>query len=50
MHIILTTQKAEIRRIEVRSLPGHVVFIDSFSKIPNIKQGWQSGSSDRVPS
>jgi hypothetical protein len=51
--IILATQKSEIRRIVVQSQLGQTVR-DPISKKKKkkksiTKQGWQSGSSGRVP-
>jgi hypothetical protein len=41
--VILVTQKAEFRRIEVCSQPRQIVLKT------NTKQGWWSGSSGKVP-
>jgi hypothetical protein len=38
MPVILVTQEAEIRRIEVQRQPGQTVGKDSISKIPNKKR------------
>jgi hypothetical protein len=46
--VILATQEAEIRRIMVQSQPGEIVCETLSQKNPTQKQGWQSGSSDRV--
>jgi hypothetical protein len=47
--VILATQEAEIRRIEVQSQPGQIVLETQQQKVPNNKKGWQSGSSGRAP-
>jgi hypothetical protein len=44
--VFLATQEAEIRRIAVRSQPGHVVHKTLISK----KKGWGSGSRYRPSS
>jgi hypothetical protein len=46
--IILATQEAEIRRIEVRNQLSKIV-PDVLSKIPNTKKDWQNGLSARAP-
>jgi hypothetical protein len=47
--VILATQQAEIRRIEVRSQPPakKLILGNPISKIPNMKKGWWSGSRCR---
>jgi hypothetical protein len=47
--IILATQKAEIRRIMVRSQSRQNSLRDLISKIPRTKKDWWNDSSDRVP-
>jgi hypothetical protein len=42
--IILATQEAEIRRIEVQSQPRQIVPKDPISKNLSQKQGWWSSS------
>jgi hypothetical protein len=49
MPVILVTQEAEIRRIEVRSLCGQILPQTPSQKYQIPKKGWQSGASDRVP-
>jgi hypothetical protein len=41
---ILSTQEAEIRRIEVRSQPREIVLRDPILKNPSQKKNWWSGS------
>jgi hypothetical protein len=45
--VILATQKAEIRRIEVQSQPEQIVLRDPILKKPFTKKGWWSGSRYR---
>jgi hypothetical protein len=46
--VMPATQETEIRRIIVQSQFGQTA-PETLSKLPNTKQGWWSGSSDRVP-
>jgi hypothetical protein len=46
--VILATQEAEIRRIEVQSQPGQIVHETLSQKIPNTKKDWGSGSNGRM--
>jgi hypothetical protein len=39
MSVILATQEAEIRKIEVQSQPGEIFPRDRISKIPTTKKG-----------
>jgi hypothetical protein len=48
MPVILATQKAEIRRIEVWSQPRQTVPRDPIFKKPIRKKGWQSSSRWRL--
>jgi hypothetical protein len=47
MPIILATQEAEMRRIEVQSQPWQIVLWDPISKKPVTKKGWWSSSRCR---
>jgi hypothetical protein len=49
MPVILAIQDTEIKRITIQSQPQANSLRDPISKIPNIKQGWWSDSSGRVP-
>jgi hypothetical protein len=48
MPIILATQEAAIRRIEVKSQPQANSSQDPISKKSNTKKGWWSGSKYRL--
>jgi hypothetical protein len=48
MHVILATQEAEIKRIEVQSQPKANSSRYPISKISNTKQGCWSSSSGRM--
>jgi hypothetical protein len=41
--VILATQEAEIRRIEVRSQQGQIICETPISKKPITEKGWWSG-------
>jgi hypothetical protein len=45
--VILATQEAEIRRMEVQSQPGEIVHKTLSRKKPITKKGWWSGSRYR---
>jgi hypothetical protein len=50
MPVILPTQEAQIKRIEVRGQLCQIVLEPSISKKnPATRKGWQSGSNGKAP-
>jgi hypothetical protein len=50
MPVILTTQKAEIRRLAIQRQPGQIVWetLSQKKKKKITKEGWWSGSRDKL--